>query len=648
MSDALGFGPVSVHHSSIERGDRELIESEFKGEKIRSIVATSSMELGIDIGSIDAIVQYGSPRCVSRLVQRVGRGGHKEGAVSKGTIIVGGILDLAESAAVVDALVAGEIERADIEKNALDVLANQICAFALTYGRISMQEVHAAIARAGPYSGLSFGEFKRVSEFCRDNQLIGIAGGDLCRGSRTLQYFLKNISVLTDRKRFAVRNIISNRTVASLDDGFVSSNIEIGAVFITKGTPWKVVDIDSEYVYVEPSAGEEAAIPEWEGEDMPVSMEISQRVLQYFSGYKLPVKYVTGAGAMERFEKFAEDVGRRLTFGSDVLNIESFDNYVIMHSFLGKGANRLLAAMLGSAAASAGFATSFERATPYSVIIEIDSFKQIDVRKVLFLFEKIRVDDFLHSDRHFLESGSFVYRFVDNARRFGVIDKDAVITKAVARRFVEFYKESPIMNETIRDVVKNQLDLFPVDELVSGLRSGRISLSFVEGPSRLALEALRFAYNYNELMMPVADNTSIAQFIENVFKKKIELHCMFCGFEWGGHVSDFENKKVILCTHCGSPRVAVRNERYSIVFDKLRNRRKLTKSENNIYQEILSSAGLVDAYGFRALVALSAYGVGVEGAARMLKLLRPDFSLFIYDVISAQRNFVKTRRFWSK
>jgi ATP-dependent Lhr-like helicase len=276
------FGSIGVHHSSLDRDERIRVENEFKEGRVKSIIATSSLELGIDIGAINLVIQYGSPRRVTRLIQRIGRGGHRAKEISYGVILVANNLETLESLAILKQLQAGELEAAEIEENALDVLANQLCAIALEYKKVEADKIYALIRRSAIFSKLPREDFDRVAGFLDAERLIRLREGFISIGYRSRGYFFTNISVIPDAIRFMVKNTANNRIISSLDEEFVSNYVEEGAVFITKGLPWKVVSIDKEVIFVEPSADFEAAVPDWEGEDIPVSKRTAELALAPF------------------------------------------------------------------------------------------------------------------------------------------------------------------------------------------------------------------------------------------------------------------------------------------------------------------------------------------------------------------------------
>src|SRR5262245_7440620 len=143
-----------AHHGSLAREQRTVIEEDLKAGRIPCLVATSSLELGIDMGAVDLVIQVESPKSVARGLQRIGRSGHTLDAVSKGRVFPKFRADLLESAVVVERMRAGAIEETKIPKNPLDVLAQQIVAICADE-EIEVSELHALVRRAYPFAELS-------------------------------------------------------------------------------------------------------------------------------------------------------------------------------------------------------------------------------------------------------------------------------------------------------------------------------------------------------------------------------------------------------------------------------------------------------------------------------------------------------------
>src|SRR5207249_883863 len=220
---------VAVHHGSLPREERERVEAGFKGGDIKGLVSTSTLELGIDIGTVDKVVQYNSPRQVTSLIQRVGRSGHKLERTSRGLILAVSSDDAIESLAAVQAAQENDLEPLHIHRLALDVLAHQIVGSALDQGGTA------------PWS--------------------------------------ENLSTIRNERRYPVLDLTTQRQVGILGEEFMMIKAREGLHFIVRGRPWKIEKIGKDgMVYVTPVSDPNAMIPVWDGEMLPVPFGLAQRV----------------------------------------------------------------------------------------------------------------------------------------------------------------------------------------------------------------------------------------------------------------------------------------------------------------------------------------------------------------------------------
>jgi len=153
---------VGVHHGSLAKTSRIEAEDDFKAGKLTSLICTSSLELGIDVGNTDFVIQYSSPREVKRILQRIGRSGHSIGKTSKGIIIATTPEDLAESLVISRRALQGLIEELKVRQNPLSVLSNQIISIALEYGRVNPEHIFEIIKRSYPFYKLKHQTFKKI------------------------------------------------------------------------------------------------------------------------------------------------------------------------------------------------------------------------------------------------------------------------------------------------------------------------------------------------------------------------------------------------------------------------------------------------------------------------------------------------------
>jgi len=275
LTDRLGAGAVAAHHGSLSRARRLDAEERLKSGALRAVVATASLELGIDVGSVDLAVQLGSPQAVNVGLQRLGRAGHWRGAVPKARFFPMSRDELLECAALVRAVRAGRLERTSIPRHPLDVLAQQIVAEAA----IAPQEEDALferMRRAWPYRSLPRAEFDQVIAMLSDgittrrgrNTALLHRDGvhHVVRGRRGAGLAaLTGAGAIPDNSQYKVVAEPDGVTVGHVDEDFAVESMA-GEIFLLGNTSWRIRRIDPGVVRVEDAQGAPPGIPFWRGE----------------------------------------------------------------------------------------------------------------------------------------------------------------------------------------------------------------------------------------------------------------------------------------------------------------------------------------------------------------------------------------------
>ena len=279
--DQLNRTDIAVHHGSLSREERVIAEDAFKAGTIKAIICTSTLELGIDIGNVDLVIQYMSPRQVSSLIQRVGRSGHSLERLSEGVIITAYPDDTLESMAAVENANQNRLEPVLLHKNALDVLAHQIAGILMDKETISQTELLKIVNKAYPYSTLTSEKLQEVVYFLESLHKLRLdeEGKVLKKTGRTREYYYSNLSMIPDEKRYPVINILTDRKIGTLGDEFMTLHARVGLHFIMRGKVWRIVQINDETgtVHVLPAEDPSAAVPGWDGEILPVPFDLAQQ-----------------------------------------------------------------------------------------------------------------------------------------------------------------------------------------------------------------------------------------------------------------------------------------------------------------------------------------------------------------------------------
>jgi ATP-dependent helicase Lhr and Lhr-like helicase len=277
-----------AHHGSLAREQRIEVEELLKKGEIPCLVATSSLELGIDMGAVDLVVQVESPKSVARGLQRVGRAGHELGAVSRGRIFPKFRADLLESAVVARRMLDGAIEETKIPRNPLDVLAQQIVGICADE-EISVDDLHALVRGAYPFADLSRVQLENVldmldgrypsDEFAELRARVvwdrtaGVVRGR--QGARRLA--VTNAGTIPDRGLFGVHLVEGGGRVGELDEEMVYEARE-GQTFLLGASTWRIEEITRDRVLVSPAPGVPGAVPFWKGEGVGRPYELGEAI----------------------------------------------------------------------------------------------------------------------------------------------------------------------------------------------------------------------------------------------------------------------------------------------------------------------------------------------------------------------------------
>ena len=287
LAERLGKEAVAAHHGSLSRKLRLAAERKLKAGEVRVLVATASLELGIDIGYVDLVCQIGSPRAIAVALQRIGRAGHWRGAVPKGRIFATTLDELVECAAVVRSVRAGELDRLEIPENPLDVLAQQIVA-ACAAEEWREDDLYELICRAYPYRALPRADFDAIVEMLSE----GIAAR---RGRYSAYLFHDRVNhrlkgrrgsrlaaitsggAIPENALYSVVATPDDTPVGTVDEDFAVESLA-GDIMLLGNSSWRIRRIQAGRVLVEDAQGAPPSVPFWRGEAPARTAELSAQV----------------------------------------------------------------------------------------------------------------------------------------------------------------------------------------------------------------------------------------------------------------------------------------------------------------------------------------------------------------------------------
>jgi ATP-dependent helicase Lhr and Lhr-like helicase len=339
LGERLGREAVAAHHGSLSRKLRLAAEEKLKAGELRALVATASLELGIDIGTVDLVCQIGSPRSIAVGLQRIGRAGHWRGAVPKGRLFVTTRDDLVECAALVRAIRQADLDTLILPDTPLDILAQQIVAMCAAEDW-SEDDLYRVIRRAFPYRNLARVDFDEIVEMLSEGVAArrGRYGAYLHRdrvngwlrgrrGSRLAA--ITSGGAIPENSLYSVVAMPEGLSVGTVDEDFAVESLA-GDIMLLGNTSWRIRRVESGRVLVEDAQGAPPNVPFWRGEAPARSDELSQHVALLRERVSEMTPSVAPGGASEKHSEFIAAVDwLKQECGLDTAGAEQFVEYMV-------------------------------------------------------------------------------------------------------------------------------------------------------------------------------------------------------------------------------------------------------------------------------------------------------------------------------
>jgi len=639
--------PIEVHHGSLSRETREETEEKLRQGLDGIVVCTSSLELGLDIGSVELVIHYGSSKQVSKLVQRIGRSRHANYKSAKGLIIANSGDDELECLSIINRMKNRSIEIQNIHRNSLDVVAHHLVGFVMSTSEPkNLGEVYQIITGAYPFRELAFSDMEQCAVLLDSFRIIKYdpKNQTYARRIKSYKYYFENISTIPNIVKFEVIDIIRKKRIGTLDQQFIGEFGERGNVFILKGTQWRIVSVDENklQVSVEQVFGSPINIPHWVGEMIPVDYETAAQVGE--------LRNKALADNNLKIESDIRNTLQKIPIVPDARNIVIENvlskNTLVIHSTFGTKINNTLSSLFSTFLASYVGHLVETKSDPYRILLSSSvRLSKGNIEKILY--DEYDVETILITS--LTNTYNLNWRVWTISKRFGLVDKNAIYDKRMARFIYDRYSKTPISKESLRELIHDKFDVQSTQEILQKIRSKEISIHWLDLSAFSPLSNSIIQHHTKSSSSPLSIERGVLELIkERLEKTKHRLICIRCG-KWERLVETREIVDSISCKKCGSKLVTTTfssdYELSKIILNKLKGS-EINSEQNHKFERAWKTASLVNNFGKKAITVLSGYGIGVETAARILRNYVDDENLYknIYD---AERQYVTTRGFWN-
>ncbi|MCD6434720.1 MAG: ATP-dependent helicase, partial [Candidatus Diapherotrites archaeon] len=505
------LGVIGAHHSSLDRSLRLKIEEKLKEGKLKVVVSSTSLELGIDIGYIDLVVLVGSPKSISRALQRCGRAGHRLHDVVKGRIIVLDRDDLVECAILTREALRGNLDLVTVPKNALDVLAQHIYGIAISE-RIHVDELFRLIRKSYCYENLSREDFNNVISYLageyaslEERKIFAKIWYDektgyIGRRSRLARViYMTNVGTIPDEARVKVK--IGPHVIGTIDEPFLE-RLRKGDVFVLGGETYEFLYSRGMTAQVRPASKRPPTVPSWISEMLPLSFELALAI-QHFRKlmaerfkYKEPKEKIIEfihrylsvdiKAARAIYNYFSDQYSYAVIPHENLLLIEQFEDefgkHAVFHTLYGRRVNDAL---------SLCFAYLIGRLIHKDVLISITdngfmlTAEKLPIDKAFNLLKVNKLDTILNIAIEKTEA--FVRRFRHCAVRSLMILRNYMGRKKTVSRqqmnakmmlsaVKRISNDFPILKETRRELLEDYMDIRNAEKVVEWINSGKLKI----------------------------------------------------------------------------------------------------------------------------------------------------------------------------
>lgn len=529
---------IGAHHSSISRDIRLDVEEKLKKGELKVVVSSTSLELGIDIGYIDLVIQIGSPKSVSRLLQRVGRAGHRLHEVSKGRIISMDRDDLVEVAVMVRKAYDYFVDKIHIPKNCLDVLAQHIMGMSLER-KWKIEEAFETIRNAYPFHELKYEDFVKLLEYLsgeyhtlHDYKVYGKIWLDKEKGyfGRRGRYarviYSLNIGTIPDEVKIKVKTL-DGKKVGYIEEAFLE-RLMPGDIFVLGGKTYEFVKSKRSIAYVKNAKGKKPTVPSWFSEKLPLSFDLAIEIGKYrkmifelieskrskskileFIKKELLLSEKEARAILDYFiieHRFLKKHGINNFPSNDTILIETFVDErgyknIVFHTLYGRKVNdalsrayayvlsKIVGRSIGITVSDNGFVLMVPQisinSNKWSKIKDVRKkiYEDIvDVKELLKKVDERNVEDILKKavintemmKRKFRHVATRGLMILRNYKGYEISVEKQQFSAERLLKVIKNIDDFPLLKEVFREILEDYMDIFHAKEILKKIRNGKI------------------------------------------------------------------------------------------------------------------------------------------------------------------------------
>ncbi|AHF80373.1 ATP-dependent helicase [Thermococcus paralvinellae] len=504
---------IEAHHSSLSRDVRLEVEEKLKRGELRCVVSSTSLELGIDIGSIDLVVLIGSPKSVNRALQRIGRAGHRLHEVSKGVILVLDRDDLVECTVLAHNARNRKLDRIKIPQNPLDVLVQHVLGMALE--RVwDINEAYKLVRRAYPYRNLSFEDFMSVLRYLA-GEYAGLEEKKVYakiwldekegkfgkRGKMTRAIYYMNTGTIPDEAKIEVYTM-DKRFIGTVEEEF-AERLMPGDIFVLAGRTYEFKKSRGNRIYVEPKEGAKPTIPAWFSEMLPLSFDLALDIQRFRREVKgllnnrraksfLMRKYQIDEKAAKAILGYFREQAKYSTIPDDETLLveevlEEKRAKYFFHTLIGRRANEALSRAFA-------YLVSKKKRCNVGIAISDNGFMLILPREKRLSEEEIRalfqLEDLRETLKKALDNTELLKRRFRHVANRGLLilrrymgrkkslSRQQLNAQTLLRLLKKNYPDFPLLKEVYREIMEDKMDIDNAELFLKWVKEGKINIVF--------------------------------------------------------------------------------------------------------------------------------------------------------------------------